>query len=679
MRLLHRGSLSGRLSLGVVVLIAAASITPAASAAPAAARTRPAVASPGDWPAYLADASHSSYNADATSITPDNESGLRQMWRWIVPPSPNAGSTLLTASPVVVNGVVYIGAEDGYFYALDEATRQVLWSDFLGLVTKLTCPGTIGITSTATVADDPVTGNATVYVNAPDGYLYALDAATGAVNWRSVVAIPSTTKNDYYAWGSPLVTGGKVYVGISSNCDNPLIQGGALAFDQATGTQLAHWRAITGKFGASVWSSPGVTADGRIIVTTGNGYKPSGQPLYDDSVVALDPNTLNVLDYWQVPASERIADGDFGASPTMFTADINGVSTPMLGVCNKNGTYYALQQDNLAAGPVWQDTITVPYPGGAKECVAAAIWNGTDLIEGGGAATTINGTTFDGSVQALDPATGTVIWQTGLNGTIVGSPTEDGGGVVAAQTYQSSTNQMGVYLLNASTGAILAFIPTPHSHLFGQPVFAQQDLLIGAGPSLGLTAYEATTPGPPITNVSPATIGDGTSDTLTLTGSGFTGSPEVLISGSGVTVGTVTVTSPTQLTVNVTVSATAPQTARHIDVIQPGSPPLDDSCSACLTIGPQPLPPAPGSISPDSFAAGTKNMTATMTGANFEPGAVITSHAGMNVTATFVSSTQLNLLVTVSATAAPGTYNLWVRNPDGLRGECAGCLTVTSP
>jgi outer membrane protein assembly factor BamB len=669
-----------------VILIATAgaftapAVTSAALAATAhsgAAAISPAT-SAGDWPGYLRDASHSSYNPDATSITPGNIANLKQAWRWIVPASPNSGSTTLTASPVVSNGVVYIGAEDGYFYAVDEATQQVLWSDFLGLVTPTTCPGTQGITSTATVANDPSTGNPTVYVNAPDGYMYALDAATGNVNWRGVVGIPSTTKNDYYAWGSPLVTNGDVYIGISSDCDSPLVASGVIAFDQSTGAQTALWHDLpSGKLGASVWSSPGVTADGRIIAATGNGYKSSGQPAYDDSIVALDPNTLSVLDWWQVPGAEQIQDGDFGGSPTMFTADIGGVSTPMLGICNKNGTYYAFQQDNLAAGPVWQTTITVPYPGGAKECVAAAVWDGTALIEGGGAATTIGGTTYQGSVQALDPATGTPIWQTGLDGTIVGSPTENGAGVVAAQTYQSSTG-LGVYLLDAATGAIIDFISTPHSHLFGQAVFAQQDLLIGAGPHLGLTAYEITTPGAPITDVSPSSIGEGTKDTLHLTGSDFSGSPKVLVSGDGVSTGTVTVVSPTQIDVQVTVAGTAPQTARDISVIEPGSPLIADTCTGCLAIGPKSAPPVPSSITPNSFTTGTKNVSAIMSGMNFEPGAVITSHAGMSIQATFVSPTQLDLQVTINATASAGTYNLWVKNPDGLRGECAGCLVVTS-
>ena len=86
-------------------------------------------------------------------------------------------------------------------------------------------------TATATVADDPVTGTTTVFVNAPDGNLYALNAQTGAVIWKGLVDTPSTTINDYYAWGSPLVANGKVYVGISSDGDCPLVPGGLVAFN----------------------------------------------------------------------------------------------------------------------------------------------------------------------------------------------------------------------------------------------------------------------------------------------------------------------------------------------------------------------------------------------------------------------------------------------------------------
>jgi polyvinyl alcohol dehydrogenase (cytochrome) len=635
-----------------------------------------------DWPGFLRDAAHTSYNGATTSIAPGNIANLRPIWRWTVPPPPTTTTTntALLATPVVSNGVVYIGSQDGYFFALSEAMRQVLWSDFLGIDTAKTCGGTNGIISTAAMANDPSTGKPTVYVNAPDGYLYALDAANGAIDWRGVVGIPSTTVNDYYAWGSPLVTGGKVYVGISSKCDNPLVRGGMVGFDQATGTQIGKWIDQPGsKLGGSIWSTPAVTSGGdRVIAGTGNGYAGSGQPLYDNSLVALDPNTLHLLDAWQVPAAQQITDGDFGASPTMFTVTINGVSTPMIGICNKNGNYYAFAQNDLAGGPVWQTPISAPYNGGSAQCAAAAIWDGSKLIEAGGNSTTINGTTYMGSVQALDPVTGTPLWQTGLPGMVLGSPTEDGAGVIAAVTLQSGTGTNGVYLLSAADGTILDFIPTPRSTLFGQAVFAQNDLLVGAGSGEGLTAYEITTPGPAITDVSPSLIGDSTTDTVHLTGSGFSGSPSVVVSGDGVFAKSVTVVSSTELAVKFSVKSSATQNPRDITVTGPGSPPVADTCSNCLIIGPKPASPTITSLKPSSFIQGATGVKATLLGTSFDSGAVATSHSGISLHSVYVSSTQLNLKVTVRSTVVPGSYNVWVTNADGLTAKCAGCLTVSA-
>jgi hypothetical protein len=108
------------------------------------------------------------------------------------------------------------------------------------------------------------------------------------------------------------------------------------------------------------------------------------------------------LDSWQIPASQRIGDGDFGGSPTAFTADLNGTTTPMVGACNKDGIYYAFRQDDLHDGPVWEQRIANAYTTGNEgECDAAAIWNGTDLIEGGGNTTVIKGITYQGRFGRL--------------------------------------------------------------------------------------------------------------------------------------------------------------------------------------------------------------------------------------------------------------------------------------
>ena len=454
------------------------------SAAAAGAPDAEGFAGPGDWPAFLLGGAHSSYNLTATAITINNVAQLKVAWQWQSPPSQTSAPDDFLATPIVSGGNIYIGSNDGYMFAVNETTHETVWSDFLGVqfATRNCNTASQGLTSSATVAPDPATGQPTVFVDAANGYLYAIDAATGAIVWKAIVDVPSIVHNDYYAWGSPLVANGRVYIGISSVLDCPLVPAGLVSFDQSTGAQLAYWDSLpAGQIGASIWSSAAVAPDGDIIASTGNGPA-NVQNLYAESVVSLDPDSLQLLGGWQVPVTQQKIDDDFGASPTIFTADIDGSETTMVGVCNKNGLYYAFQENDLTAGPVWTYRMSPSVVGGV-ECDAAAIWNGTELIEGGGGSTTINGTEYEGSVQALNPATGAPIWETGLSGEVVGSPAEDGAGVVSAPIWFSPTDQWGVALLNASTGAELSFVNTQQG-VFGQGVFANNDLVIGAGPSV---------------------------------------------------------------------------------------------------------------------------------------------------------------------------------------------------
>jgi len=160
----------------------------------------------------------------------------------------------------------------------------------------------------------------------------------------------------------------------------------------------------------------------------------------------------------------------------------------MVGACNKNGRYYALRSQNLSTGPVWERKVAAPSAQG-PQCDAAAIWNGTDLFVASGASTTIGGVTYPAAIRRVNPATGGYRWQRGLPvGPVIGSPSLDGGGVIAAATYNTSTNSNnGVYLLNAATGAIVRVIQT-HDREFAQPVFADGYLFIGTQDN-GLFAY----------------------------------------------------------------------------------------------------------------------------------------------------------------------------------------------
>ena len=390
----------------------------------------------------------------------------------------------LFASPSVYEGRVYIGANTGVFYVLDLATKRVVWKRFLGFVPHNTC-GKRGFTSTATVAPDASRGGQlTVYVAAADGYLYALRASDGSTVWRSPVGLPSSTKNDYYNWGSPAVANGKVYMGVTSQCDNPLVRGGVKGYDQASGSLLGTYFSVAPtRVGGGVWSSVAASSGGDIFATTGTNR-------FDDaeSIVRMDGSTVAREEAWRIPDSEAILDSDFGASPTLFRATIGTTTTNLVGACNKNGLFYALRQQNLSAGPVWKFLAADPSAFGETACLAAAIWDGTRLFVAG-SPTTISGTDYPGSIRQLNPATGAPIWQRGLNGIILGSPTMNGSGVIAAGTYNSGSPN-AVYLLDSSDGRVLKTIGMGIYKVFGQPVFADNYLLISTLGGKGLMIYK---------------------------------------------------------------------------------------------------------------------------------------------------------------------------------------------
>ena len=221
-----------------------------------------------NWPQYLFSSGHTSENAAAKTITTANAASVEVKWKFSPAAAPIPGLGGFFASPTVYNGVVYIGARNGHFYAINDSTGAVVWDRFIGFVKPTTC-GPEGFTSTATVKKDPTSGKPTVYVYGATGYLYAMDAATGKnVFPKAAVGIPSTTVNDYYAWASPLVYGGNIYVAVSSQCDTPLVRGGMKEFSQKTGAlEHTYWSTPTGSVGASIWSSPGAFGK-SIFVTT---------------------------------------------------------------------------------------------------------------------------------------------------------------------------------------------------------------------------------------------------------------------------------------------------------------------------------------------------------------------------------------------------------------------------
>ena len=414
----------GRSIVGALAVLAAVAIT--GPVAPASAATV------SGWPAYLHGPMHSSYSPAETAISPASASRLNEDWR--------GPQGYYLSSPVVADGAVFVASYTGWFYKLSQVTGAVLGRVYLGYEPKKTCVA-LGMVDTATVTADPVNHQDTVYVAGADGYLYAFNAANLSLKWKSVIAIPSTKTSDYFDWASPTVANGKIYIGVASGCDDPLIRGGVISYDQATGKKLAEFYTVPkGTVGGSVWSSVAVGPGGYVYATTGNGPADAQRLSYSESIIKLAPGTLKPLGYYQLPASQLVTDSDFGGSPTIFGRYV--------GACNKNGLYYAVNQ--LTMTLAWKTRIGA----GTGGCLAAAAYNGKHLYIGGPAAT-IDGKYYRGSVQERDPSDGLLQWATGLPNAVLGSASLDGSGVVAVGTYDKSKTPDATYLINATTGKVI--------------------------------------------------------------------------------------------------------------------------------------------------------------------------------------------------------------------------------
>jgi len=439
--------------LGSVIAVALTGISTAEALGATAA------SGPTDWPAYLNGPLHSSYIPAETAITPATAARLVLTWH-------HAPGHIYLASPAVADGAIFIGSDGGWIYKLSPATGKVLHKAYLGYQRHETC-GAFGTVDTATVATDPVDHEPTVYVAGADGYLYALSASTLRVKWKSVIAIPSATVSNYFDWSSPTVANGKIYIGVASNCDDPLIPGELIGYDQASGKKFAQFYTVPkGSVGGSIWSSVAVAPDGDVFATTGNGPEGSATSqllAYSESILKFSP-TLKLLGQFQVPASQVTYDADFGASPVLFGR--------YAGACDKNGIFYVVNQATMKLA--WEKTVSGPT-GPITGCIAAAVYNGHDLYIGG-LSVTIDGVSYRGSIQERNPADGALRWETGLPNGVIGSPTMDGGGVIAVGTYDISAAPNATYLVDASNGRILRTFVTGMD--FAQSVFAYGRLYV---------------------------------------------------------------------------------------------------------------------------------------------------------------------------------------------------------
>ena len=303
----------------------------------------------------------------------------------------------VNSSPAVVNGVVYIGSDDGKLWALDAATGAPIWSQPTGGMVR-SSPAVVGgivyIGSNGgnLLAFDAVTGapiwttvlggqvaapvvsGGRVFVGTRGGYFYALDAATGAVLWSHRI---------WAVWESAALHGDTVYVGSD--------QYKLWAYDSATGDLK--------------WST---TFDGRVRCSPSFAR---GQ-LYvgDDSgkVSALDAHTGDLL--WTSEAAPPETNAIVRSAPAVGRGLVyvdTGETTPMDG--------HVVAFDRTTGAEVWRSHMA-DYATSSPALANRVLYVGS----------------FDSRLYAYDADSGQELWTSGwgtFSASIPSSPAVTGGRV----------------------------------------------------------------------------------------------------------------------------------------------------------------------------------------------------------------------------------------------------------
>ncbi len=315
---------------------------------------------------------------------------------------------MLTASPVVHDGTVYIGTSSSEEYAVTQSTSYV--PTFRGSVT-------------------------------------ALDAATGQIKWQSFVVPEGYTGGAIWGSGFPVSDSlGLIYV--------------------ATGNNYTLPQAVT----ACVVAAK--TGPERVACTAPNNYVDSvvaldlktGAIRWGSRLGGLDTYTSNCGSLSPAQPCPAFAghDYDFGSAPNLLSVTENGTTRQLVGAGQKSGAYWALNPRSGAF--VWKAT---PAPGGVRGGIlfgsavdASRVYvaendaNGVPYtLHPSGASTT------GGSWSALNVATGAVQWQTAAPGIAQytsSSPAGAEGAVSVANGVVFGGDTGGTMVaMDANTGAVL--------------------------------------------------------------------------------------------------------------------------------------------------------------------------------------------------------------------------------
>lgn len=352
-----------------VLLLAALGVDACQRSAPAGdvtdARLRAADAEPQNWLTSGRDAA-GTYFSPLASINKTNVQRLGLAWEYRL-----GTKRGLEATPIVVDGTLFTSGNWGRVYALDAATGRERWT-FIPRVNaeyarRACCDA---------VNRGVAVWRGRVYVTTLDGYLYALDAQTGAVRWKADTFVDRT--RSYTSTGAPQVAGNVVVIGNAGADLN--VRGYLSAYDLVTGE--LRWRFFTvprdpslgqdhpdlgpaartwdphslWSFGGggTVWDS--MLFDPKLnllFVGTGNSAPypawqrspAGGDNLYLASILAIDPDSGRLKWFYQTVPAES---WDYTATAKMVMADITigGRRRPVLMQAPKNGFFYVLDRQS---------------------------------------------------------------------------------------------------------------------------------------------------------------------------------------------------------------------------------------------------------------------------------------------------------------------------------------------
>jgi len=299
-----------------------------------------------NWQSYFGNDKAWSYSS-LDQINRENVGKLLPAWAF----SAGASQDGLSATPLVIDGVLFLPTTQNSVIALDAGTGRLVWT-----YTDKPSEGRSGPRKPIGLA----AGFGLIFIASADHHLIALDQKTGRETWNVEISDPRQCGCGPGA--APLLVKDKIVLGVSSLDTGH--RGYLDAFDARTGKLV--WRFWTipgpGEAGHDTWpeelwrlGTSGTWLVGSYDPTLNLVYWGVGNPgpmiggdypgskLYSDSVVALDADTGKLKWYFQEIPNDKL-DYDSTLEAVLFDDTLDGKPRKLLVQPNKGGFAYVLDR-----------------------------------------------------------------------------------------------------------------------------------------------------------------------------------------------------------------------------------------------------------------------------------------------------------------------------------------------